>query len=98
MSWLSGVIGQLDLPAESACPFGAAPALIAITRQAWRSVSEPRLGLADATFRAEDEAMDDCCGQNDGRAGKNWNDRSNQTDGEQHNHEEPPKEFHLIKS
>ena len=37
--------------------------------------------------------MDDCGGENNGRARKNWDDRADQTDGEEDDREEPPKEF-----
>jgi len=38
--------------------------------------------------------MDDCRGQNDGRAGEDRQDRANQTDSEQHNRQKPPEQFH----
>src|SRR5262249_41657573 len=52
---------------------------------------------ANALLGAEHDAMDNCSGQNDGRARKNWNDCANQADCEKHDREQPPEEFHLIK-
>jgi hypothetical protein len=40
--------------------------------------------------------MDDCGGENNGRARKDWKDRANQADSEERDRQEPPEEFHLV--
>src|SRR5207253_11455978 len=49
---------------------------------------------ADALVCAEHQAMHDGRSENNGRTRKNWNDRTDQANGEQADCDQPPEDFH----